>query len=40
MFFTTLLKIKVDFEFQIAIKWNAIKRFLRPVYEYTIDVLL
>ena len=39
MFFTTLLKIKVDFEFQIAIAWNTLKSFLYPAYRIAEGVL-
>ena len=34
-----LLKSSLDFELQIAIAWHAIKRYLRPVYDFAKCVL-
>ena len=33
------LKLNIDFEFQIAIKWNAIKRFMWLAYDVAECVL-
>ena len=33
------LKLKIDIEFQIAITWNALKRFMRLAYDVAECVL-
>ena len=34
-----LLKISFDIEFQIAVAWNALKRYFRPAIDFAKSVL-